>query len=107
MENNNDDNLVLGGSIELSGFKEIDGGSMIILKKIVGNFAKRLSERSDKFERLHVTMKPVHSVSEMPKKFELHAKVVDNGQVFVSECVENNLFLAVDSALKKVSNSMG
>ena len=106
MESDPEDTLVLGGSIELSGFKEIDGGSMIILKKIVGNYAKKLSERTENFERLHVNMKPVHATESTPKKFELHAKVIDNGKVFASEAVENNLFVALDSVLKKVQNTM-
>ena len=44
-----DDNVQLGGNIELSGFRDIDGASMVVLKKIIGNYARRLSELSEKF----------------------------------------------------------
>jgi hypothetical protein len=55
-----DEPMQLGGNIELSGFGGIDGASMVVLKKIIGSYGRRLSEISDKFEKLSVTMKPVH-----------------------------------------------
>ena len=60
---------------------------------------------SGKFESLHVTMKPVHE-TEKSEKYEVHAKLMDNGKPFVSEVVERNLFIAVDSALKKIVNEL-
>jgi hypothetical protein len=32
-----DNVLQLGGNIELSGFSNLEGGAMIVLKKIIGN----------------------------------------------------------------------
>lgn len=98
-----DDVLELGGSIQLSGFSSVDKASMIILKKIVGNYAKKFSERSENFESLGLTAKPIHQNQDSaPNKYELHAKLVDNGKVYASEVTDNNVFVAVDSALKKV-----
>ena len=99
-----DDNMQLGGNIELSGFRDIDGASMVVLKKIVGNYARRMSDLS-RFEKLHVTMKPVHE-TEKSEKYEIHAKLTRNGKPFVSEVVERNLFVAVDNALKKIVNEL-
>lgn len=98
-------NFNLGGNIELSGFRDIDGSSMIVLKKIVGNYAKRIAELTKKMERLHITLKPVHE-REKSEKYEVHAKVVDDGKVYVSEFVDRNLFVAVDSVLKKIVNEL-
>ncbi|MBD3259811.1 hypothetical protein GF371_04255, partial [Candidatus Woesearchaeota archaeon] len=42
--------IKLGGNIELSGFRDLDGGTMVILKKIVGNYVRKLSDNSEKFE---------------------------------------------------------
>ena len=39
-----DDTMQLGGNIELSGFSGVDGASMIVLKKIIGNYGKHFSE---------------------------------------------------------------
>ena len=97
--------MQLGGNIDLSGFREIDSASMIVLKKIVGNYAKRMSELSKNFEKLSLTMKPVHQ-TEKSELYEIHAKLMDNGKLFVSEVTERNLFVAVDNALKKVINEI-
>lgn len=96
-----DDIMQLGGNIELSGFKDIDGASMVVLKKIIGNHVRRMTEISDKFESLKVTMKPVHE-TEKSEKYEIHAQLMNDGKPVVSEVVERNLFVAVDDALKKV-----
>ena len=96
-----DDVMQLGGNIELSGFKDIDGASMVVLKKIIGNHVRRMTEISDKFESLKVTMKPVHE-TEKSEKYEIHAQLMNDGKPVVSEVVERNLFVAVDDALKKV-----
>ena len=96
-----DDNLQLGGNIELSGFSSLDRGIMIILKKIVGNYARKMSDMSNNFEKLSIRMKTVHD-----SKYELHAKLMDNGKAFTSSCVERNLFVAVDSSLKKIMHKI-
>ena len=100
-----DDIMQLGGNMELSGLTERDCGSLIVLKKIVGNYAKRMSELSKNFEKLSLTMKPVHQ-TEKSELYEIHAKLMDNGKLFVSEVTERNLFVAVDNALKKVINEI-
>jgi ribosome-associated translation inhibitor RaiA len=98
------DSMELGGNIQLAGFRDIDSSSMVVLKKILGNYAKRLSELSE-FEKLHVTMKPVHE-REKSEKYEIHAKLLVKGKPIVSDVVERNLFVAVDSALKKIVNEI-
>ncbi len=100
-----DESMQLGGNIELSGFGDIDGASMVVLKKIIGNYGRRLTEISDKFESLKVTMKPIHE-TEKSEKYEIHAQLMADGKPFVSEVVERNLFVAVDSALKKIENEI-
>ena len=97
-----DNILQLGGNIELSGFSNIDGGTMIILKKIIGNYAKRMSGKTENFEKLSLTMKTVHN-----NQFEVHAKLFDNGQQANAETVDRVLFVAIDNALKKIMNEKG
>lgn len=36
------DTLELGGNIQLTGFSELNGGQMIVLKKIVGNYCEKI-----------------------------------------------------------------
>ena len=93
----------LGGSIELSGFRDIDSSSMIVLKKIIGNHARRIAELTKKLEVLHITLKPIHE-REKSEKYEVHVKLIDNGKVFASEAIGRNLFVVIDAALKKIVN---
>ena len=100
-----DDLMRLGGNIELSGFKDIDGASMVILKKIIGNYGRRFSECSDNFESLRITMKQVHE-TEKSEKYEIRAQLISGGKPIVSEIIEKNLFIAIDNALKKIESQL-
>lgn len=91
----------LGGNIELTGFREIDGGSMIILKKIIGNYARKFSDKLGNMEKLALTVKKVGS-----DQFQLNAKLIAGGNVNTSEVVDRNLFVIADSALKKLESAV-
>ena len=99
------DTLQLGGNIELTGFSELEPAVMIVVKKIVGNYAKRVSNLVENFEQLHITLKEVHK-SEKSQRFELHAKVLAGGQVYAAETTDINLFVTMDKVLKKVENEI-
>ena len=96
-----EDLLKLGGNIELSGFSSVDRGAMIILKKIIGNYARKLADASDNFEALKLRVKKVHD-----NTYELNCQVIDGGNSVNSSVEERNIFVAVDSALKKISEQM-
>jgi len=93
--------LALGGNIELSGFHKLDRDTMIVMKKIVGNYAKRFSEVCAGFQKLKLKMKPVHE-SEHSGRYELNAMLVDNGKNYTAEYTDRNLFFAVDRVMKKI-----
>jgi hypothetical protein len=93
--------LALGGNIELSGFSHLDRDTMIVLKKIVGNYAKKFSEECKGFQKLSLKMKPVHAIDKS-EKYELHAMVLDGGKNFNSTYTDKNLFFAVDKVFKKI-----
>ncbi len=101
-----EETVTLGGHIELAGFHDIDGGSQIILKKIVGNYAKRFSDLCAKFEMLKLQMKTVHE-REKSEKYEIHGMVLDNGKHYNASAADVNLFFALDSVLKKLESEMG
>jgi hypothetical protein len=90
----------LGGNIELVGFQEIDGGSMIILKKVIGSYARKFSDRLGSIEKLTIRMKKVGN-----SQFEITGALVKEGQQFNSELTEYNLFVGVDQVLKKIETS--
>ncbi|RJQ16863.1 hypothetical protein C4573_02245 [Candidatus Woesearchaeota archaeon] len=97
--------MELGGNIALVGFREMDSGELIVVKKIVGNYAKKISERCEKFERLTLTKKDVHKQGDS-QKYELHAKVVDNGKIHAAEEVDSNFFIALDAVLKRLLDAV-
>ncbi|MBW2965971.1 hypothetical protein KY342_02600 [Candidatus Woesearchaeota archaeon] len=100
-----DEVLQLGGNIELSGFSNLEPGVMTILKKIVGNYARRMNDKCKNFEKLSLTMKTVHA-KEKSEKYELHAKMIEKGKPYTASSVERNLFVAVDNSLKAIMNSL-
>ena len=101
MEN---DKIELGGNIELSGFKDLKGGDMVIVKKIVGNHVKRITELAKKFESIKITLKTVHE-TEKSKKYEVHVILLADGQ-HNAETTERNLYFSIDNVLKKIINKI-
>lgn len=97
-----DDTLELGGNIELSGFKELIPGSMTIIKKIVGTYAKKYADILDDFEKLQLHCKPIHKTTKDAKNFHLDAKIIHGGKVVTSKTENRNIFHAIDDALKKL-----
>lgn len=98
-----EENIKLGGNIELSGFNSLNGGEMIVVKKIVGNYVRRMEGMCKNFGGVKLTLKPVHGEA---RKFEVHGQLVDNGQVFPASLVDRNVFVGVDAVMKKLVNGI-
>ncbi len=92
--------LNLGGNIQLVGFKQVSMADVVVVKKLVGHYTRKIQEHSQNFEGILVMLKEIHKIDNNSKK-EVHVKVMDNGKSFSSEVVDKNLFVALDSALKK------
>ena len=101
MSDVNAETINLGTSIQLTGFRDLDGGKMVILKKLVGNYARRISDQCEKFENLCIVMKPVGSGN-----YEVDAKLVNSGKVFTADASERNMFVVVDQVLAKLFNQV-
>lgn len=91
----------LGGNIRLSGFREVGLAEFVVVKKIVGSYARKFSDNIKGYESLSLDLKLVHK-TESSVKYELHAKLVCSGNVEACEVTDRNLFVALDSALKKI-----
>ena len=92
-----DDIMQLGGNISLVGFRELDSGKMIVIKKLTGTYVRKMQEKTQKFESLHMHLKNIHA-----SKYEIQAKAIVNGQPYNSEVTDFNLFFAVDKVLAKI-----
>ncbi len=93
--------IELGGNITLVGFKELGYGELVIIKKIVGNFARKISNEKP-ITNLTLNLKPIHHTDEDSSKFELKAKLDIDGKIINSEIVEYNLFMGLDKIIKKL-----
>ena len=93
--------LELGGNIQLTGFRDLDPATLIIVKKIVGNFVKHVSSTYSNFKGLNITLKSVHE----REKSEIHAHL-NTDTTYTAYVVERNLMVGLDSVLKKVEKTM-
>ncbi len=96
----NSETQLLGGNIELTGFRELDGGSMIVLKKIIGNYARRFSDSygSEKMEL---------SIAKNADTFSLTGSVLCKGQKITAVHADKNVFFLVDAVLKRIEQEIG
>ena len=97
--------ITLGGNIELVGFKDEDSATMAIIRKMVGNYARKMTETTKNFEKLTVSMKKVHEIEDS-KKYEIQASLLA-GKQFASEITDKNLFFAIDKVLSKIISEIG
>jgi len=95
------ESVSLGGNIELIGFKQVSLADVVVVKKLVGHYTRKIQENSQNFEKIQIILKEIHKVEDN-SKHEIHVKALDNGKAFSSEVVDKNLFIALDNALKKV-----
>jgi ribosome-associated translation inhibitor RaiA len=62
-----------------------------------------MSETAENFEKLTVTMKKVGAGG---NKFEVNAKMLDNGRPINSEVTDFNMFFTVDKALANIQKQL-
>jgi ribosome-associated translation inhibitor RaiA len=91
----------LGGNIELVGFKQVSMADVVVVKKLVGHYTRKIQEHSQNFEKVQISLKEIHKIDNNAKH-EIHVKAIDAGKAFSSEVVDKNIFIALDEALKKV-----
>jgi len=92
----------LGSSIEINGFSIVDRASMVIVKKVIGNYARKFSEKNVGFEKLTIILKN----DETEKTCEIQAQAKTASKVFDSDIKDENLFVAIDSALKGLDSQL-
>ncbi|MBU2590144.1 MAG: hypothetical protein KKA65_02210 [Nanoarchaeota archaeon] len=86
--------ITLGGNIKLDGFDKLDYGMLIVVKKMVGLFARKVSENIGELEAFEVIKedkKITIKVSSKDKKLEERAE-------------GDNLFMALSDALKAIED---
>ena len=90
------DTVSLGGNIELNGFKDVENAKLVVLKKIIGNSVKEIQGKKSDYEKISITLEGDENNASI--KVELTA----GGSCITGEDTQNNIFVALDGALKKV-----
>ena len=97
--------MELGGNIELVGFNEIDISELIVLKKIIGNFARKFSDHlGEDYVRLIIDLKQIHGKNS--SKFQIQSKLMTHSKPFTSEVTENNIFVCIADSMKKLETQV-
>lgn len=84
--------IKLGDSIELEGFEAIEHGKMAVIRKIVGSYARQMSDSGKEFKKLLLVLKQGNG-------FELKATAVVGGSEKSKEAQDKNLFYGLDRVL--------
>jgi ribosome-associated translation inhibitor RaiA len=100
LNNSEDTEMRLGGNITLSGFS-LEPAEMIVVKKIVGHYAKKISEKID-YQEIKITLKKTRKM----KNFlhEISASIKTNKGILAADTVNNNLYTSLSDALDKAYN---
>lgn len=88
--------IELGGNINLENFEDVDKGLLIVIKKIVGNYTKKITEKDKDFKKITVSL-----VKDSKYKIEVNLESKENKK---AEVENSNLFFALDQALSKLLN---
>lgn len=97
------DDMELGGRIFLSGFKDIEPAETVVVKKLVGSYARKFSDNVKGYDSLKLHLKSVHK-TQGSEKYEIHGQVVHEGKVDATEVTDRNIFVAIDKLLKKLES---
>ncbi len=85
--------IELGGNIFLENFETIEQGQMIVVRKVVGNYTKKISEKFNDFKKITVSIVP-------ETKYKVKV-TLETSETKDSEAENPNLFFALDKALAK------
>ncbi len=91
--------IELGGNIKLDNFDGLDLPTLIIVKKIVGNYAKRINDQVTPF--LELKLQIIKNDHEL-KRIELGALLTTDNKTCEAYASDVNLFFAIDKALSKI-----
>lgn len=84
--------MKLGGNIEIEGFDDIEPAQLVVIKKMIGNSAKKISEEISTFDNLSVTLNENEKGQVM-----LSAKITMKDKEHEAGASDKNLFFALNN----------
>jgi ribosome-associated translation inhibitor RaiA len=96
----NNGELKLGGNIVLAGFS-LDPVEMIVVKKIVGHYAKKISEQTE-YNEIKITLK--QSQKQQSFLHEFSVNVTTNKGTITSSKQDKNIYSGLSDVLENIYN---
>ena len=93
----------LGGNIRLINFDEMDAQELILAKKIIGNYAKKIRNFKE-YQELRIEIKN-HSKGKA-NKFEVNGLLIFDGGNATSNAEGVNPFVLINEVLEKILNEI-
>lgn len=90
--------MKLGGNIELEGFDNMEPAQLIVIKKIVGSSAKKISEEVAEFDNLQITLKENEK-----DKVTISGKIKVKDVEHEAEASDKNLFFALNKVIAELT----
>ena len=88
--------IELGGNINLEGFDLLDVGELVVLKKIVGNRIRDISEKARSYESMTLTL----------DNKRLNALLQINGKNLSATVENKNLFFALNDLFNSLEKKI-
>jgi len=85
--------MKLGGNIVLDGCDNVEPATLIVLKKMVGNYARKISEKNV-YDELKIT------VAGENNNYKLEVELARGDKHDIKTVTDKNLFFALDNVLK-------
>ena len=90
--------IELVGNIKLKGFSELDAATLIVVKKIVGNYTKKLTSDHPDFTELLLELNQTED-----QKFNINANFSRKSGELTSNVDGGNIFFAISEALEGIN----
>jgi len=88
--------MKLGGNITLDGFENLEPAMLVVVKKMVGIYAKRFSE----------TLGSVDSLEVVRSENSISVRLTSKEKTFEENANDNNLFVTLSKALTNLANKI-
>ena len=89
--------IELGGNIKLINFENIEPALLIVIKKIVGNYTKKISTTLPSFQSIEIALEDKESNA-------IRVRVLADKE-YEASASDKNLFFALDYALKNIESN--
>lgn len=88
--------IELGGNIKLENFENLDPIKLVVVKKVVGNYAKKISEKHV-FQELKLIL---------TAEFKVEAVLTKDSKETKADSSDKNLFYALNQALDNLTKAL-